>query len=141
MKNYLPFSAEKISEKVLDDYSPLALSQVGDSVHTLFLRTLLMRKYPYKNSLLHKEVALYACAPSQAEDAKKILPLLTEEEKRIFNKGKNGKINTVPKHATLYQYQLATAFEAVCGYLYLSANSDRLAELFSAIYADKLPID
>ena len=71
--------------------------------------------------------------------AKKILPCLTAEERKIFNKAKNAKINTVPKHATFYQYQLATAFEAVTGYLYLSAQNERLCELYEIAYGDMVP--
>jgi len=139
MKKYLPVSAKTVSVKTLDDCAPLSLSIVGDSVHTLFLRTVFLAKDPYDNNSLHRDVALYACAPSQAEYAKKLFPLLTDDEKKIFNKAKNGKINTIPKHATRYQYQLSTAFEAVTGYLYLSAQNDRLAELYTEIYKDTLP--
>ncbi len=138
MKRYLPTSSENIPEKVLADYAPLALSMVGDSVHTLFLRAYFSELNPYKNAKIHLEASKFACAPSQAEDAKIMLPLLTEQEKRIFNKAKNAKINTVPKHASFYEYQLATAFEAVTGYLYLSGQNDRLACLYDAIYENKL---
>lgn len=139
MKKYLPISTNKTPVKVLADYAPLTLSMVGDSVHTLFLRTYFLEKDPYKNSLLHKDVSEYACATSQAQDGKVMLQFLSDDERRIFNKAKNCKINTVPKHASYYEYQLATAFEAVCGYLYLSGQDERLAELFDEIYREKLP--
>lgn len=139
MKRHLPISAEEIAEKELFDYAPLALSMVGDAVHTLFLRSFFAEKTPYKNAKIHSAVAQYACAASQAEDAAVMLPLLSDAEKRIYNKAKNAKLNTIPKHASLYQYQLATAFEAVTGYLYLSGNNDRLADLYMTIYKDKLP--
>ncbi len=138
MKRYLPLSAENIPEKVLADYAPLVLGIVGDSVHTLFLRAYFSELNPYKNAKIHVEASKFACAPSQAEDAKVMLPLLTEKEKRIFNKAKNAGINTVPKHASFYEYQLATAFEAVTGYLYLSGQNDRLACLYDEIYRNKL---
>lgn len=139
MKEYLPVLTESVSTKELFDYNPLVLSSVGDGVHTLFLRCALVKTSPYRNDMMHALTSKFACAPSQADAAKKILPLLTKEERAIFNKAKNGKINTVPKHATFYQYQLATAFEAVVGYLYLSAQSDRLAELFDIIYGETVP--
>lgn len=139
MKEYLPVATESVSNKELFDYNPLVLSSVGDGVHTLFLRCALVKTSPYRNDTMHALTSRFACAPSQAEAAKKILPLLGADERKIFNKAKNAKINTVPKHATFYQYQLATAFEAVVGYLYLSAQNDRLAELFAVIYDKTVP--
>lgn len=139
MRKYLPLSDNKVDLITLNNANPLTLSFVGDGVHTLFIRTAMLDKNPYRNDVLHELSSEYVCAPSQAEDAKIMLPLLTEEERKIFNKAKNGKINSVPKHATIYQYQLATAFEAVTGYLYLSGQNERLAELYEAIYTERLP--
>lgn len=138
MKKYLPVSFDCISVNELKNSNPLALSFVGDGVHTLFIRSAMLDKNPYRNDVLHELTSEFVCAPAQAEAAKIMLPLLTAEERQIFNKAKNGKINTVPKHATIYQYQLATAFEAVTGYLYLSGNNERLYELYSALYKDRL---
>lgn len=137
MKKYLPFSLDLVSLDSLRNANPLTLSFVGDGVHTLFVRAAVMERNPYKNNVLHELASSYVCASAQAEDAKKLFPLLNEAERFIFNKAKNAKINTVPKHAGIYRYQLATAFEAVTGYLYLSGQNDRLAELYETIYADK----
>lgn len=137
MKKYLPFSLDLVSLDSLRNANPLTLSFVGDGVHTLFVRAAVMERNPYKNNVLHELASSYVCASAQAEDAKKLFPLLNEAERFIFNKAKNAKINTVPKHAGIYRYQLATAFEAVTGYLYLSGQNDRLAELYEAIYSDR----
>lgn len=134
----MPVSSQSVPEKELIDVNPLVLSFVGDGVHTLFLRTALTGKSPYRNDALHALTSEYACAPAQAEAAKLLLPLLDERERYVFNKAKNAKLNTVPKHATHYQYQLATAFEAVTGYLYLAGNNARLDELYDTIYREKL---
>ena len=63
-----------------------------------------------------------------------VLLKLDEDELFILKKGKNAKVNTVPKHAKLYDYKLATAFEALVGYLYLLGNNDRLNQIFEIIY-------
>ena len=136
MKEFLPVFTEAVDAKELFDCNPLVLSSVGDGVHTLFLRCALVKTSPYRNDMMHALTSKFACAPAQSMAAKKILPHLTDDERRIFNKAKNAKINTVPKHATFYQYQLATAFEAVTGYLYLSAQNDRLAELYGIAYGE-----
>ncbi len=138
MNEHLPISAEKIDARTLLDYAPLTLSLVGDAVHTLFLRSYFSKKHPYDNAEIHKAVSAYARASSQAEDAKAMLPLLSDAEKRIFNKAKNAHLNTIPKSASLYEYQLSTAFEAVCGYLFLVGDNDRMASLFGQIYEVKL---
>lgn len=127
-----------IDASELKNANPLTLSFVGDGVHTLFIRAALLKKSPFRNDVMHELTSSFVCATAQAEDAKAMLPLLTDEERQIFNKAKNGKINTVPKHATIYQYQLATAFEAVTGFLYLTGKAERLAELYGIIYKDKL---
>ena len=139
MKEYLPTQTEAVPKNELFDYNPLVLSSVGDGVHTLFFRCALVKTSPYRNDMMHALTSKFACAPAQAAAAKKILPHLNDDERRIFNKAKNAKINTVPKHATFYQYQLATAFEAVTGYLYLSAQNERLAELYDAAYGETVP--
>ena len=36
---------------------------------------------------------------------------------------------TMPKHATMKDYRMATGFEALMGYLYLTEQFDRMAEL------------
>ena len=38
-------------------------------------------------------------------------------------------IFTMPKHATMKDYRMATGFEALMGYLYLTEQFDRMAEL------------
>ena len=139
MKKYLPFSMDSVPVAALRDANPLTLSFVGDGVHTLFVRAAVLERNPYKNNVLHELASSYVCASAQAEDAKKLFPLLNEAERFIFNKAKNAKINAVPKHAGIYRYQLATAFEAVTGYLYLSGQNDRLTELYENIYSDKFP--
>ncbi len=139
MIEYLPEISAEIDVDELKNANPLTLSFIGDGVHTLFIRAAIMKKNPYRNDVLHELTASFVCASAQAADAKIMLPLLNPEERQIFNRAKNGKINTVPKHATVYQYQLATAFEAVTGFLYLTARHERLAELYSIIYKDRLP--
>ena len=59
----------------------------------------------------------------------RIEPLLTEEEERIFHRGRNANPATMAKNATVRDYHRATGFEALVGWLYLSGQEGRLAEL------------
>lgn len=125
------------SREELKNAAPLALSFVGDAVHTLFVRERVFGESPYKNGELHKLAGNVCCAPDQARKAKILMPLLTEEELFVFKKGKNAHVNSVPKHSSLTEYKLATALEAVAGYLFLSGQDERLNELMKAIYEEK----
>ncbi|MBO4539786.1 MAG: ribonuclease III [Clostridia bacterium] len=134
MNNFLPLSQTAVPEEDLRRANPLSLSFVGDGVHTLYIRT---KGYPeghYKNGAMHFMAIKEVCAERQAELAKIMEPMLTENELYIFKKARSAKVHTVPGHATTYQYNMATAFEAVVGYLYLSSQNDRLKELMDALY-------
>lgn len=138
MKNLigLPQSNICYDKKYLKDIHPLTLSFIGDSVHTLLMRVMNLDSSPYSNNKLHNITAKNVCASKQAIDAKVLLPLLNDEELFIYKKAKNAKTNMLPKNATLMEYHLATAFEAVIGYLYLSAQNDRLQALLSQLYGN-----
>ena len=64
--------------------------------------------------------------PSCHEQRKSILPLLTKEENDIFRRAKNAKKPTKAKHASVAEYNIATGFEAILGYLYLIGQNERL---------------
>ena len=55
--------------------------------------------------------------------------ILSEEELRIFKRGRNAQSYTKAKHASMADYRMATGFEALVGYLYLSGQSERMMEL------------
>ena len=50
----------------------------------------------------------------------------TEEEMRIYKRGRNQKSHTSPKNADIIDYKCATGFEALVGYLYLNEEKERL---------------
>ena len=56
-------------------------------------------------------------------------PLLTEEEKSVYRRGRNAHSATMAKHATMADYRRATGFEALMGYLYLKEDTKRIIEL------------
>ena len=68
-------------------------------------------------------------AHAQAEIVK--LLELTEEENRIYKRGRNAKSVTMAKNATMTDYRRATGFEALIGYLYMSGQTSRMLELVS----------
>ena len=121
------FSLEdKLDIQVAKQLSPLNLAFIGDAVHTLFVRQQLLYATDEKVSSLNSKVAEIVCAKSQAELIDKLMPLLTEEEIAIYKRGRNTKKGTRAKNATVADYNKATGFESLVGYLYLTNQMDRL---------------
>ena len=54
---------------------------------------------------------------------------LTEEEHAVYKRGRNAKSYTMAKNATMSDYRKATGCEALVGYLYLTEQMERMAEL------------
>ncbi len=112
-------------------YNALALAFVGDCVFELIIRTRVVAAGNKKNHLLHQETVEYVNAHAQAVLMEHIKPYLTEEEKTVFRRGRNAKPATTAKHQSHHDYRLATAMEALFGYLYLSGKTDRILELIA----------
>lgn len=113
--------------------SNLGLAHVGDCVFELMIRSWLCLHGKATNRGLHKATVKYVSAPAQAKAAEKILPQLTTEEFDVFRRGRNSSPHTIPKAASREEYQMATALEALFGYLWLKGENERLNELFEAM--------
>nr|MDD6335982.1 ribonuclease III domain-containing protein [bacterium] len=113
----------------IQQLNPLALAHVGDSVFDLYVRSALVLEGDKTAHALHKAAVALVNAAAQAQAARRMLPLLTEEEAAIFRRGRNAGGTHVPIHASGEDYHLATGLEAVCGYLYLSHQMERLEAL------------
>ena len=110
--------------------NPLALAFMGDTVWDLLVRQRLLLSNAHVNAL-HKQAIKQVNAGAQAEAAALIEPHLTEAEGDIFRRGCNAHArHNAPKNQDPYAYSRATGLEALFGYLYLTAQEDRLAELF-----------
>lgn len=110
--------------------SSLGLAHVGDCVYELMVRSWLCVHGKATNRGLHKATVKFVSATAQAAAARKILPLLSEEESDVFRRGRNSSPHTIPKSASREDYQAATAVEALFGYLWLRGETKRLNELF-----------
>jgi len=107
--------------------SPLVLAYLGDTVYESYVREYLIRKNINKKvNDLHKSAIKYVNAKAQATVIHAIEEELTEDEERIYKRGRNQKSHTSPKNADIIDYKHATGFEALIGYLYLSEEHERL---------------
>lgn len=116
-----------------NELSPLTLAFIGDGVYDLLVREQLVCEANRPVGALNSEKIRLVCCTSQAKITKEILPMLSEEEMRVFKRGKNAHAMTVPKNAKRGDYHTATGLEALFGYLYLKNELERLRELFSIV--------
>ena len=121
--------ALRLKEADPASYSPLVLAYLGDAVYELAIRTLVVNEGNRQVNKMHKESASLVKAGTQMEFLLAIEDELTEEEKSVYRRGRNAKSVTMAKHATMIDYRMATGFEALMGYLYLTEQFDRLVEL------------
>ena len=113
----------------LRTYSPLTLAYIGDGVYELVIRTILVKKANCPVNRLHKKASSLVKASAQSGMMEILEPLLTEEEKSVYRRGRNAHSATMAKHATMADYRRATGFEALMGYLYLSGRTERMVDL------------
>lgn len=117
-----------------EEYSPLVLAYMGDAVYEQYVRTRLVSAANMPVNILHCRATGFVSAQAQFEASKHILPMLTEEEDRVFKRGRNAHHATVPKNAQVTHYRHATGFEALIGYLYIKGDSDRLSYILDLSY-------
>ena len=120
---------EQIQQKFLlkqmpaKEYSPLVLAYIGDGIYDMIVRTIFVSYGNTQVDKLNKQASNVCRASSQAAIAFAIAPLLTEEETSAYRRGRNARSFTKAKNAT--------GLEALCGYLYLNGEMERLLDLLS----------
>jgi len=117
---------DKMDKIKANNLSPVVLAFVGDAVYSLFVRERLTFSSDCKPGELNKLATSEVNACAQAEFIKEIMPFLSDEELSVFKRARNAKKPNKAKHATVSEYNSATGFEAVLGYLYLTGETDRL---------------
>ncbi len=121
-----------LEDRDLRSYSPLTLAYIGDGIYELIIRTILVKRGNRPVNQLHKQASSLVKAAAQSAMMETLEPLLTEEEKSVYKRGRNAHSPTMAKHATMADYRRATGFEALLGYLYLKEDFARLVELVRA---------
>ena len=108
MEESLMLLKEKFHLKDTDagQYSPLVLAYLGDAAYEILIRTIVV-----------------------SEGNMAIEGDLTEEEHAVYKRGRNAKSFSMAKNATMKDYRMATGFEALMGYLYLSGRTERMVDL------------
>ena len=122
-----------MDQKQVGAISNLGLAHIGDGVFELLTRSWLCAHERLTVGRMHKDTISLVQAKAQARFADKLLPLLSEDEKAYYRRGKNSHVHAVPKSCTPAEYAKATGLEALFGALYLLGRTDRLNELFVTV--------
>lgn len=121
----------KISKDDVNALNILSLAYVGDSIWEVFVRNYVVSKNKYaKVNKLHKESTSLVKAKSQADMIKSLKEnnIIDDDLWAIVLRGRNG-ANHPPKNADIQDYNYATGFEALIGYLYITENYEKLDEI------------
>ncbi len=90
---------------------------------------------------LHHAAVQYVCASAQAKAIDILMPNLSEEEERIFRRGRNAHGNHVPRNSNPRDYRAATGLETLFGYLYIQGENARIQELFLILWNHLQPLN
>ncbi len=125
------FNLAPIDEKTAKTMHPQVLAFVGDGVYSLYIRHKVVSTIDLKGKHLHNEVTSYVKASGQSQFIETLLPLFTPSELAVFKRARNHKSLSWAKNANIIDYRRATGLEAVLGYLYLTAQNERLEYLLT----------
>ncbi len=119
----------QMGEVDVKTYSPLTLAFIGDCIFDLTIRSYVVAQGNRGVESLHKSKSRIVKASAQAQMIDRIYDRLTPEEQEVYRRGRNAKSHTAAKNASVIDYRKATGLEALCGYLYLQDQLERILEL------------
>ena len=119
---------ESKSSSPLKLNSSFSLSYIGDAFYGLWCRQNILLRFQNRKRV-HLQVVRWVRCQTQSHLVNLIIPFLTLEERNIFRQGRNNKVFSTPKHATVREYRAATGFECLVGYWYLCNQTSRFEEL------------
>ena len=108
-----------------------ALAYIGDAVYEVYIRQRVLQMEKVHVDHLHKLAINYVNNAGQAKAVKRMMneEFLTEEEVSLVKRARNHKTASKPRNADPVNYKLATAFEALIGWLHLEGRRDRMEEI------------
>ena len=110
------------------------LAYIGDAYYELCVRRHLIDKGITKNHELRKVSINYVSANAHKKIYDKLCDKLTEEEIKIFNRGRNNAPRGYRKNVDKGAYVISSGLEAVIGYLYLKGSKERLDSLILEMF-------
>ena len=117
-------------------YSPLTLAYIGDDAYDLVIRTFLINQGNMQVNKINKRANSIVKAETQSKMVRVIEPILSDEERAVYKRGRNATSASTAKNASVNVYRRATGFEALIGYLYLLGRYERMIELIKISLVD-----
>ncbi|MGY3765700.1 Mini-ribonuclease 3 [Vagococcus vulneris] len=110
--------------------SGLTLAYIGDAVYEVYIRDFLIRTGQTRPNQLHRLATNYVSAKAQHFIIENMMAddFLTEEEIKVYKRGRNAKSHTSAKNTSVFIYRSSTGFEALVGFLHLTGQKERLDE-------------
>ena len=103
---------------------------IGDAVYELYVRERVSAGGEQRPDRLHRRAAEIVRAESQALVVKKMMEgFLSEEEMALVKRARNHKTPNRSRSAGMVEYKLATAFEALLGWLRETGREERLFQV------------
>ena len=118
-----------------------SLSFLGDAVHSLYVRRMLIEAGHCKSGDLNVFSQKYVTAEAQAEMMRKIKPQLLPDELDVYRRASNSTHLNRPKHAKAADYRAASGFEAVLGMLEWIGDTERLYEILKLAHTEDIEND
>ena len=117
-----------MTKEQLGKMNTTTLAYLGDAVFEVIVREKIVTERPGDVDRAHHTAVRYVSAAGQAKAAKAMISegFLTDEELAIYKKARNHRAMSRPQHADPKEYKIATGFEALLGWLYLSDERERL---------------
>ena len=130
----LNFDKLKIHEDSSSEGMPVsALAFLGDVVWEIMVREMLTVSGKCKADKLHARNIEMVNATYQANASKLLMEHLSEDETRMFIRGRNTHTAHTPRNKSKSEYHAATGLEVMFGWLYINGKTDRVKELFSIV--------
>ena len=120
-----------MTKEEIKRFNTTTLAYLGDAVFEVIVREKIVRERPGDVNRSHHTAVKYVSAAGQALAARNMVAenFLTDEELAIYKRARNHRSMSRPQHADPKEYKIATGFEALLGYLYLSDDRQRLREI------------
>lgn len=111
-----------------------ALAFMGDAVYEEYIRRHVIESGQRAADRLHAMAVAYVCAGGQARALKELMKgFLSAEETALAKRARNHRTTSKPKNADPVTYKLATALEALIGFLYLDGQTERMEEIIKKV--------
>ena len=112
--------------------NPVLLAYVGDVVFSLYVRLRFLAASSHVR-VIHDLSSKAVSAVYQAKALAALMDTLNEQELAVVKRGRNTK-SSVPKTASVHEYRMSTAFEALIGWLFLNNADERLGTIMEQAF-------